>query len=934
MSKLLFTSDWQTQYANLDNCEKVVNEIVGLQQTRKIDLVVHCGDFKEYYNPVDVRVVNFGVSTVQRIKEHSPLVCVLGNHDRVGMHKDSNNWLPALQAAGAEVFDKRGIVPGNGYVLYVLPYCSDIDRLRESAKKLAKHARALKNQVKILTFHETLYGCKFNLMKTANDARVKPADLCTDAYDICIGGDVHISQTLGKNIWYVGSPFPINWGEANQSKGYIIYDTVTRKVEYVESKQPRLYDESWPMFREHKPKQWDGSSVRIHVPCEKSLVDVGNHLEKAKATAEKKYVGAKVVVIPEFIDTENNVEQETIKANASDKEKLAAYVAHSCPPELQGRRGAVLEYLSRRLAEATGPARAVGSVKFLGFEAENFLSFSSIKWKLPKGIVLITGKNQDWQGRSNGAGKTTLMQPIPVALFGRTFKNQRANAWVKRGVKTRAFVKLPMILADGRRCEVTRSRYPTTLSLTIANNDASTGNRPSELEDQIEQLTGFTWATLANSIYIDQLETNILLNGTDTQRKEILERFQNLERFHDAFDLTKTDVKELTTEAENLREQLADHVTEFRTLQNVIAKQKSVNIDLGLAKRAVESLTAKYEKAKQAAKDKITELETQAVAVEAKVKQYRDSAVAFGIKRIKAEGESNTRLGSIDKIGTDGNCPVCSQSIKTHVVTHHVDQLKSEAKEFRRKSAEYRELEIKHQRITAKLEVEWRALLTAKEHVHVPASDLKGELLSAENTLEQATKQDAVIKRYKASLTALRESAVADKQAIVKTKRKLGIANYAMDAFHRNGLPAFLNAQLCPRLNRAADYYSQLFADKEIQVRFTVDNGDFDVHVINPNGGETVSDQSTGENKIASLITSFALRDVASLSNILALDEPGDGLDTHNAKQFAAGLKEIAHRFDTILLTTHNPTILGELSGQHIVEVTKLNGNSRLKFVQ
>lgn len=934
MSKLLFTSDWQAQYSNLMMCAEVVKEITQLQHKHKIETVVHCGDFKEYYNPVDVRVVNFGVSTTQQFLEQSKFVAVLGNHDRVGMHKDTHNWLPALKAAGAKTYDRAGVEPGDGYVLYVLPYCGDIEKLRAGAQRLAKHAGGLKRTTKILTFHETLYGCKFNLMKTATEATVKPEDLCADAFDVCIGGDVHIHQKLSKNIWYVGSPFPINWGEANQRKGYVIFDTVTKKVEFVESRLPRLYDESWPLFKEHKPKNWEGSSIRVHVPCEKSILDVGNHLALAKATAEKRYIGAKVVVIPEFLDTEKDVEANTISVDASDGEKIEAYVDQTCPAELQKDQQRVVTDLSTRLARVTGAARAVGPVKFIGFEAENFLSFKKLSYKFPKGIVAIVGKNEDWRNRSNGAGKTSMMQPIPVALFNRTFKNQRSQNWVKRGSSGLAFVKLPMILSDGSSCVVDRSRNPTKLKLTLNKTDASTGNRPRELEEQIEQLTGFTWQTLANSIYIDQLETNVLLNGTDAQRKEILERFQNLERFHDAFEEAKADVREITTTLEIRRGELSNSITEFHTIKSVIAKQKTVNIDLKQAEREYELARKSYESAKSACAAKASELEATAQTLQGKVTTHRDFAVAVGIKRIKAEGESNMRLTAIKKIGTDGKCPVCAQSVETDSVAGHVANLKTEAAEFLRKSTEYRVLEIKHQRLTSKLEQRWRATLLAKESIYIPAAELKGEMLTAENTLEQAQRQEGVINRYRKSLNDLRNTAMQTKQLINRLKKDLRLASYAVDSFHRNGLPAFLNAQLCPRLNRAADYYSQLFADKEIQVRFVVDNGDFDVKIVNPNGGESVTDQSTGEMKIASLITSFALRDVASLSNILVLDEPGDGLDTHNAKQFAAGLLEISHRFDTILLTTHNPTILGELSGQHIVEITKTNGNSVLNVVQ
>jgi len=154
---------------------------------------------------------------------------------------------------------------------------------------------------------------------------------------------------------------------------------------------------------------------------------------------------------------------------------------------------------------------------------------------------------------------------------------------------------------------------------------------------------------------------------------------------------------------------------------------------------------------------------------------------------------------------------------------------------------------------------------------------------------------------------------------------------YAEKVFARNGLPAYLNAQICPELNRAAELYSEKFAQKEIQVVFGVDEeGRMDVQVVNAHGGEGVLDQSEGELKVASLITSFACRAAAPKTNLLILDEPGDGLDPTSARQFARGLLAVGDKFGTILCVTHNENILSELDGSKRILVVKENRVSRV----
>jgi DNA repair exonuclease SbcCD ATPase subunit len=198
--------------------------------------------------------------------------------------------------------------------------------------------------------------------------------------------------------------------------------------------------------------------------------------------------------------------------------------------------------------------------------------------------------------------------------------------------------------------------------------------------------------------------------------------------------------------------------------------------------------------------------------------------------------------------------------------------------------------------------------------------------------LEQYKKQNLLLtklerRRQKAELLVTDLTEVKK-----KVQRWLRVLSYGEKVFARNGLPAYLNAQIVPELNRVAGEYAERFAQKEIQVLFNVDaEGRMDVQVVNAHGGESVQDQSAGEMKMASLITSFAVRSIAPKTNILILDEPGDGLDATSARQFARGLREVVNKFGCILCVTHNPAILSELADARLVQVVKKDGISRVE---
>jgi DNA repair exonuclease SbcCD ATPase subunit len=204
--------------------------------------------------------------------------------------------------------------------------------------------------------------------------------------------------------------------------------------------------------------------------------------------------------------------------------------------------------------------------------------------------------------------------------------------------------------------------------------------------------------------------------------------------------------------------------------------------------------------------------------------------------------------------------------------------------------------------------------------------DLKVELGRKRAEWEQYQKQQELLAGIQKKIDACQQKSTGIREKKNKIGKWLSVLKYAQTVFQRNGLPAYLNQQICPELNQAAQEYAELFAQSEIQVRFAVDEeGRLDIQVVNAHGGELVEDQSEGEMKMASLITSFAVRSVAPKTNLLILDEPGAGLDATSARSFARGLRKVVNRFSCILLTTHNQSILSELADVELVTVRKKN---------
>lgn len=422
--KLLFTSDWQITWSNIDKCEVVLTDLLRISARESVSAIVHCGDVKHQLNPVDVRVINFGVKCVRKIKQAGLDIYIdEGNHDKLGMHDTSDNWFPALKESGATIISKPSVLDlKDGYKLHVVPFYRDHHVSKTAFDKVAKTADPYKS---VLVFHHEIYGCKLNSVALSkSEQALKTGDLHWKRYMFCIGGHIHMTQLLTKNTRYVGSPFAQDWGEANQIKGYILIDLDLREWKFIQSDLPRLYDPKWPGYI--PPKRWAGNSVRLRIRVPDGVPNVGSYLQTERDKAKSKYPDAIIVAVPEFNTAIKNV--LNIKASNSDIENIVAYVDQTRNDSMGDSNEQLVALLQYYLSKTQMLSSHAQRLTLLSAEAKNFLCFKDIqlKFNVP-GITVITGVNKDRPGHSNGSGKTSLLQLPLVSFFGKTLKGQTGD---------------------------------------------------------------------------------------------------------------------------------------------------------------------------------------------------------------------------------------------------------------------------------------------------------------------------------------------------------------------------------------------------------------------------------------------------------------------------------------------------------------------------
>ncbi len=927
MTRVLFTADWQCSSGNLAKCEVMLEHLLKLIDKHKPDAVVHLGDLKEAFNPVPQQVTNFLIRATKAILEKTQFVVLLGNHDRTNTSDASESCLPVMQAAGAVEFEGPGVFKiSEGVWIYLVPFMRDTQAMLKALRERPEITPTPK--MLLLGFHAEIKGSRITMNTETNSDSAIPADgLWPRDYAACIGGHIHHQQKLRDNIWYVGSPFNHDWRETNHRSGFLL--AVCKKsgikITRLPSPLPGYHD---PDLHGFDPKQdFTGAHVRVHALCPQGEIP-DKYIREAQENGRTRFPGSIVHVVPIF-DGGGSVDPN-VSLSQGDEELIQKYLNASAYSDSDTK--AMAAYLHYKMQRYGFSMMGLEKLTFLEATAKNALCFEDCKvdfrWK---GITLVTGANKDWDGRSNGSGKSSALSLPHVALFGATPKRQKNDAWGRRGYKGTSTGRLLMQLADRRIVEIIRQRHPVGLRVLIDGQDCTMGT-VGQTQAFIENLTRMSLSVANSALYIGQREVNTILTGTDKERKELLSQFLGLDRFlsvqsdigkdrkkcNDAMERVQNEVDVLTAKIHEAREQ----AKRFKSSYTVAECNNHIR-KFNKRSALVQSSGAALEKELKALEE---EIGAQADLNEANMRV----AAKFSVRLENI----NADLRSMEDLKSGAVCSACRQPISGKVLLKHRKEQRELKEAIEKDRARFAETTLapaeKLRKARREKSFELRDKLEALQ-------EEKCAIASKSSTWLQRLRNAQSLERarceQKEATAGLKRRRSIHKQYLGQLEERLKFLENCSTVVGRDGLPAFLCASVCPALNAAAAKYSNMLSDGVIGVQFAVEEGDLDIQVVNLQGGEGVEDQSHGEMRMAGLVASFALRDVLVPYNLLILDEPGEGLDTQNARMFAAGLNEVAERFGSLFIVTHNPFILSELEPSRHLEVTKENGVSTLRRV-
>jgi DNA repair exonuclease SbcCD nuclease subunit len=158
--RFLHLSDTHLGYKqyNLDERERdfwdVFEEAIDIAIDRKVDFVIHSGDFFHTSRPSNETLLK-AINIVKRLNDHNiPIFCISGNHDR-GSNVRDKSPLAILESIGLNLLDEKKYINYEGVGIYGVKYLPKIALKTMDFRTILEKLSALGNEEnKILLLHQ------------------------------------------------------------------------------------------------------------------------------------------------------------------------------------------------------------------------------------------------------------------------------------------------------------------------------------------------------------------------------------------------------------------------------------------------------------------------------------------------------------------------------------------------------------------------------------------------------------------------------------------------------------------------------------------------------------------------------------------------------------------------------------------------------------
>lgn len=231
----------------LDDCLETLDWVFTTASKRRISNLVFLGDLFHDRQKIDVFTYQRTFEVLYRhlSEGNFSLTILLGNHDLWHNQRlDVSSVNPLRTLPGVKVVDSPSVHEisdgTEDFYMGFLPYThspvEDLKKVEKEWNSLVKD-----DQRRVLGGHIAVDGALWNVRHgTLSDVSVEhEGDMVRVGPDIfrrwqrVFLGHYHAAQKMNEIVEYVGSPLQLSFGEADQTKHIIVYDTLEDSMEYI-----------------------------------------------------------------------------------------------------------------------------------------------------------------------------------------------------------------------------------------------------------------------------------------------------------------------------------------------------------------------------------------------------------------------------------------------------------------------------------------------------------------------------------------------------------------------------------------------------------------------------------------------------------------------------------------------------------------------------
>ena len=260
-------------FARIRNSLEALEWVYFTAVEHDISEVVFLGDFFHNRQLINTFAYHQAYKIILKHYEHGIFThFLIGNHDMYLRTSWAVNSIEPMAAKlGAAIVSPQSLEIG-GTQFDCMPYL-------EHTAKGVNHFFPKKKRAKILLGHIAISGAVLNTMHNIKSDLIVEEEDATQfdkiqevqsdtfkGYDLVLLGHYHAHQKVGDNIWYVGSPLQLHWGEALDEKYVCILDTDTFELEWVKNfESPQHMPIPFESVKELDKYQIQGNYIRLLV---------------------------------------------------------------------------------------------------------------------------------------------------------------------------------------------------------------------------------------------------------------------------------------------------------------------------------------------------------------------------------------------------------------------------------------------------------------------------------------------------------------------------------------------------------------------------------------------------------------------------------------------------------------------------------------------